>query len=359
MLEFDDADQLTPEYLVDRGKKLFFPKGKSEKGHMNDMSFHLAFYSGELIEAFKDVDGNTCTFTEYLKSHGKYASRCILYVVSTDVNKKLDSHVSTSARKKLKVEKNVALGLSESVEDEMEEANVGQETSHTRSSTLNVNTVDADRKLGMNLCVWHKDNKLENYQDITVQYTMSKESRYSKQMSYITFDTREKCKESLALSDAEVRDMDMSIFYPTDHGFCISRIEKGSTCFDNTTAGEDHQNNGILFGPNVLYGYEDHSLILGCVANFSGTSSTYTWYRNGKELPNKTQIVYVEKEGVYFCEVIDNNNKNKNFISEAVSVKELSKQAFQFTLKPPLLMNRRRMWTFCQLLPSPMTEKKY
>jgi len=46
------------------------------------MYFNLGNYAQERIRAFTDTDRKTCTFQEYLKSQGLYASRFHVYLMS-------------------------------------------------------------------------------------------------------------------------------------------------------------------------------------------------------------------------------------------------------------------------------------
>lgn len=67
--------------------------GASHLGKAEDMSFHLAFSSGKTIQEFRDVDGNECYFDQYLSSNRLYASKCVLYIVSTPLTQSTETPV--------------------------------------------------------------------------------------------------------------------------------------------------------------------------------------------------------------------------------------------------------------------------
>ena len=75
------------DFLTAKGRKLFFPEEVSKFGTVDDMCLDLGNYAQERITAFTDIDGKTCTFQEYLKSRGLYASRFHVYLLSTSTGK--------------------------------------------------------------------------------------------------------------------------------------------------------------------------------------------------------------------------------------------------------------------------------
>ena len=47
------------------------------------MQLALGNYAQETITSFRDMDDKQCTFQEYLKSRGLFASKCSVYLMST------------------------------------------------------------------------------------------------------------------------------------------------------------------------------------------------------------------------------------------------------------------------------------
>lgn len=70
--------------LIEKGKKLFFPGGVRKKGHLSSLDCSLGNFSQEKIERFIDLEGKECDFFTYLKSHGLFASRCYVYLMTSE-----------------------------------------------------------------------------------------------------------------------------------------------------------------------------------------------------------------------------------------------------------------------------------
>lgn len=71
------AQNSTKELLIDEGKELFFPSGKSSHGNASDMDFDLANFKGDSIEDELDDDGKSFTIQRY-KERNKL-TQCRLY----------------------------------------------------------------------------------------------------------------------------------------------------------------------------------------------------------------------------------------------------------------------------------------
>ena len=78
-----DDEDITVDYLKTKGSQLFFPQGVSKYGDLSEMQLELGNFAQNSISAFKDTMGEECTFQEYLKSHGLYASKSPIYPMST------------------------------------------------------------------------------------------------------------------------------------------------------------------------------------------------------------------------------------------------------------------------------------
>lgn len=75
-ITYDDDEEITVDLLKAKASQLFFPKGVSKYGSLSEMKLRLGNFAQESVSAFKDIMGQECTFQEYLKSHGLFASRC-------------------------------------------------------------------------------------------------------------------------------------------------------------------------------------------------------------------------------------------------------------------------------------------
>ena len=78
-----DDENITVDYLKSKAIQLFFPQGASQYGDLSEMKLELGNFAQKSISAFKTTTGEECTFQEYLKSHGLFASKSNIYLMST------------------------------------------------------------------------------------------------------------------------------------------------------------------------------------------------------------------------------------------------------------------------------------
>ena len=302
------GETLTVDFLVNHGKKLFFPGGISRKGSITNMDCELGFYS-EVITEFKDVNGEPCTFDMYLKSFGMFASRRIVYLITTEK--------STST-----VEDNSAKETPQIRMTEKTSPEIGEDSAMETPSQCNTDCPFEPRS---EFSVWCGGTKLPEV-ELDVHYTLAKESKYTEALSYISLDSKASCYEYMVLTDPDVKDAGMLDFDPLENGFTITKIKNENTtyldsCLPKTSMSVPLKH-GIVYGPDVIYGKEgtSHDLVLGCVANVN-SQATYTWYRDGLPIGSgcKKIAIYPKQEGLYFCEV---RNGKRSFSSNPVHVRK-------------------------------------
>ena len=134
------------------------------------MSFHLSFYSSAPIEHFTDTEGNVCRFQTYLKSRGMYASRCIVYVVSTVISC-AEPNVMKQGTGKLRAE---SASFENIFEDEgdmgpesaFEESNDGQQQINIQENCPEFTI--------------QKDHQKLDIRNIDISYKLEKISKYTK-----------------------------------------------------------------------------------------------------------------------------------------------------------------------------------
>ena len=66
--------------IIEKGKRLFFPNGKNSIAALEDVEIVLTNYGGEEIKEFQNLEGQSCTLQEFLKSTGRYSSQYYLYL---------------------------------------------------------------------------------------------------------------------------------------------------------------------------------------------------------------------------------------------------------------------------------------
>ena len=62
---------------------MFFPNGTSSYGDLSSMKVGLGNYDQKMITAFTDTNGTKCSYAEYLRNRGLYASRTYVYSMTT------------------------------------------------------------------------------------------------------------------------------------------------------------------------------------------------------------------------------------------------------------------------------------
>ena len=70
----NDDNHITVDFLKADAKKIIFSGGNVQARCRGKMHFDLGNFAQERISQFTDVNGNRCTFQEYLRSQGLFAS---------------------------------------------------------------------------------------------------------------------------------------------------------------------------------------------------------------------------------------------------------------------------------------------
>lgn len=364
MREFTCADDedITVEYLKTKASQLFFPEGASNYGDLSEMKLELGNFAQNSISAFKDTMGEECTFQEYLKSHGLYASKSPIYLMST-----LTEDIESSTRKdpisspiivasssfrdkKGSAIKNVFMGCSRSeLTGEFESLQMASTPMQNMSYHQTVTKPQAPL-FGLAL----KEDKgtlctAENTDDhhLTINYEMYTESSYSDVVLRTVAFSRKDCFDIKCVSEPDLQDIDVEKFDPLEHGFTVVHISKAQKCFlvmhdveppdaplspspgKVLPEASDHVKEAksdrlIIYPPSEVWGYDNDSLILGIVAScHTAVSALYVWYRNG--LPykqgNKLSCIAIREAGVYTVEVQHGEERD---ISEPVYIRAFS-----------------------------------
>lgn len=321
---YKEDEDISVESLQMMASKLFFPQGVSKYGALEDMKIELGNYAQESVSVFCDLEGNQCTFPEYLKSRGLFASKCYVYLMSTLADTKEcsprrlkqaeDSGLESTPLEE-KAEKvssphlDAFMGCSKTQMSE-EFQNLGMKTStpvrsEPRSQTPLYAPVSKEGE--GTLCT------VENVGDhrLVVTYESLQESSYSEvTLTSVTF-SREQCFEMNCFSEPLTRDLELDEYDPLENGFTVVGISKGEICFldkvyDESEPDEHGLTNFryefpvatkdssglILHHPSEVWGYDGHQLIIGVVVScHMALNARFVWYRNGSKI----------KEGHPFC----------------------------------------------------------
>ena len=302
-----EGDDTTISSLKEKGKKLFFPSNNSPRGPLSSMNVDLGNFSQQKLDSFTDTDGKECDFFAYLKSHGLYASRCYLYLMTTIKEESSEDE--------------------EIIDDDPSEVifNTGLNNMVLERSTQSSSLERKDAELKKNLytvCdsvgnILCRSDEHDQH-NLTITYEKITESSYSEVISRYQCLTRAQCFETSTLMDPEVFERKAK-YDPLDEGFTISSIEKGNKCFlreifldledDGSSfpsyhypSVSDKENKLILHHPTEVWGFDDGQLIVAVVTSqHMSPDISYTWFKDEIELKSGKEYccIRVDAEGKY------------------------------------------------------------
>ena len=251
--------------------------------------------------------GEECIFQEYLKSHGLYASKSPIYLVST-LTKDIESSTrkdsipspitvasSSSGDEKGSAIKNVFLGCSRSeLTGEFESLQIASTPIQNMSCDQTVRKPQAPL---FGLALKEDEGTLciaENIDDhrlmINNYYEMYTESSYSEVVLTSVAFSRKNCFDIKCVPEPHLQDIDVEEFDPLEHGFTVVHISKGQKCFLDThdveppdvpsspspgkvlSQASDHVKEAksdclTIYPPSEVWGYDADSRIVGVVAS--------------------------------------------------------------------------------------------
>jgi len=314
---YKEDEDISVESLQMMASKLFFPQGVSKYGALEDMEIELGNYAQESISVFCDLEGNQCTFPEYLKSRGLFASRCYVYLMSRLADTK------ECSKRRLKQAEDSGL-VSTPLEERAEKVSSPQLDAFMGCSKSQMSEEFQNLGIKNSTPVRSEPRRqtplyapslrtVENVGDhrLAVTYESPQESSYSEFiLTSVTF-SREQCFEMNCFSEPLTRDLELDEYDPLENGFTVVGISKGENCFldkvyDESKPDEQGITNFryefpvatedssglILHHPSEIWGYDGHQLIIGVVVScHMALNARFVWYRNGNKI----------KEGHPFC----------------------------------------------------------
>ena len=309
----EEETEFSVEFVKKEACRLFFPQGKSKMGNLEDFNIEIGNFSQEPINSFLDTEGKPCTYLEYLRDRGLYPSKSYIYLMTT-----------------LRQEKNAsASDSSESEEKEIEERHSDDMPSEHCSNDSrkpdagNQNTNTDSKNDPVKYCVVLEEDvdvsPLNN--SIAIEYENITESHCSEVIIRSLSSCIHDAYLDKTLSDPFIQDEGLENFFPLEHGFTITSIHKGETCYLErvfSKISEDSEekfffpswNDGseevIIHHPPEIWGYDEEKLILGVVTQFYNYPGVvYTWYNDGNIIKqgNNFSCITVDEPGVYRVEV--------------------------------------------------------
>ena len=206
------------------------------------MCLHLGNYAQERITTFTDTDGKTCTFQEYLKSRGLFASRFHVYLMSTSVGDGTEGSANGASqeeacRKPADLSPNdedtfqtqdVIMGarktqISEDFEHLMATSTPKTSAQEENQSVLQVLKNQVGKSPFPDQTV--RGNKLHiTYESVT-------NSSFSDVVMRVTSFSRAQCYDVYSFQDLIIQEMPFTNFDPLDCGFNVVDISKGEKVF--------------------------------------------------------------------------------------------------------------------------------
>ena len=333
---YTNDDEITVDFLKEKASKLFFPEGDSKLGALPRMKLELGNYAQQKITAFKNTEGEVCTFQEYLRSRGLFASRCYIYLMSTSTEEEDGISASVSQRQEACSQLKLS-GQAESVQSGVSDVFMGLGLNRAQLSgelgkptgSSSSRNAGGDKEKQRPLYVL-KDvaNSVPTQQVISqngliVTYEYCTESSFSDVMMKSLSFSIASCYELRCLNEPQTLDEELEAFDPLENGFTIADICKGKEYFVEKcyfSKSEDvedfryvfprtsdtQSSSTILHPPSEVWGDDGNQLIIGVIASCHlGTNTWYIWYRDGKKVKegNNCCCLIITSPGSYLVEV--------------------------------------------------------
>ena len=322
---YSDDDEISVDFLKANARKLFFPEQRSKFGALDDMCLHLGNYAQERITEFTDIDGKTCTFQEYLKSRGLFASRFNVYLMSTFVGEGTEGPANDASQEEAHRKRDTFQFKTQDVFMGAGETQISGDFKNL-AATSTPKTSAREESQSHILVLKNQVGKSPfPYQTVSdnklyITYESATNSSYADVVLRVMSSSRAQCYDVYSFEDPTIRDMALNDFDPLDFGFNVVDISKGEKYSlqrsDDPTSEEgfkvvfpnaDAQSSSlILHPPSEVWGYDDKQLILGVVSSCHMSSNAwYVWYRDGIQIKagNKHCCLPVSSPGSYHIAV--------------------------------------------------------
>ena len=325
-------------FLRQTPKNYFFPEGMSKLGAAGEMHFDLGNFAQERISQFTDVDGNACTFQEYLRSRGLFASRCFVYLMSTATEEEREKASSCPSTQEGSDLLNLPLHLDAAAQNTASDVFMGigkSELSEGFENLMKTSTPKSpfDVRESPKPVYALKDMKGNispedaiSGNTLFIRYETLTESSYSEVVLKSMSFSISQCYDSVSLNNPLIREIELEAFDPLEHGFTIEEISKGGKsfvdrCYNSSSDDEcgyifpqatAQPSSLILHPPSEIWGYDRNELIMGVVAScHNAADAWYVWHRDGIKIKEgKTCCcVQIKAPGSYTVEVHSGEEK--------------------------------------------------
>ena len=323
----EDKENTTIAVVLEKAKQLFFPDGKSKKGPLNKMVVEMGDFKQTKMDTFKDPEGNEESFETCLKRNGlNSTTRYHLYLMTTsDDGTANDENLLRREENQGSYKSNTGNHTSDKDNQKLCEddrnpmVNDVMIGNFQQPSQIFPKSHSQSQQVLCPLFVLEAGKKSDPAQwiqahSISIQYELSKNSRYSDKEVRIVVRSRQGCYDVVARDDVQLLETPLHKFQPPEEGFIVSEIEKGGQTFlkmsyfgqlDDTLVTSAAMASSppaavlkfeeefpsvisatpdklILHQPSEIWGYDQTELVIGVVVSCKLESTVFEWCCNGK-----------------------------------------------------------------------------
>ena len=144
---------------------------------------------------------------------------------------------------------------------------------------------------------------------IVITFMRKQQSLFSENETTLCCYSMRNCLQLINNPGSEIGEYNCIV----DSNFLVTRIEKDGTKYlgisdegDVFIYTLDNSSDIFVHGPDLLYGMNDHDLILCCLTVFHNQGATYLWYRDGEMIMEGKNLclIKVSSPGIYSVEVV-------------------------------------------------------
>ena len=323
-ITYTDDNEITVDFLISEGNRMFFTEEMTKYGPVKNMKIELGNYDRQTISKFTDTDGKECSYAEYFRNRGLFASRAFVYLMTTFLsNVENSSHAGKDEDEGHPVEDVPLVEVTSTSPPSLGVASAGEEFA----------TID--------------------YTDYTllIEYEEVKESSYSEVILTSKSFSRIQCFELNQFQDPSIQEIELQYYDPLENGFNVVSIYKGNVCFLQKvfdplspedpspsfvfpSSNLEDSGSAILHFPSEVWGYDGSQLVLDLVTSYinDAANTFYTWYQDDKILKVEVGLccIAVNVPGEYCVKV---RNREASTRSTPLSVRPLRAQVSNEEMK--------------------------
>lgn len=303
-------DDITKTQLLERAQQIFFPNGKNsslQTVELENCDVGLGNFAGE---PFTEKESFESTLSDYLTRHGLFASKVKFYLLTTKKNSPSEAVKGVSKNEDLRERVSHSkslISMSGSIDTSLSQSL----TSRLETPQFQKNVHDA---------VLYVD---DSRRKLNAEFRRVVTSEYSQELSAVFVSGWSNC---YACRSPEFLDKTEDEYHPCDDSFAISNLTVDEQVYIEPLIDSDGKPDSdafiqsyvspaaqqildkpaILFGPDVVYGYEGNELFLAVVTNFHNEIGVmYEWSHDDTTVLRGAfhALMKVSNPGTYSCKI--------------------------------------------------------